>query len=151
MRLRLSSLLIVIALIALVLGILFMTPLFIAGAFCVITMILTPAIWLTGVIYARGIWRAFFIGGTLTGFMPHFVLVIYGLISATQLGSEVVEKGLNLGVAPEEVWAIRLAVAAVWSIPGVFAFTGGAVAMATYRVLGAHETITRPKDAQLNS
>ena len=103
MRIRLSMILIVISLIALVLGILFMTPLVIAGAFCVISMILTPAIWLTGVIYARGIWKAFFIGGMLTGFLPHLVLVIYELISAMQLGSEVVEKGLNLGVASEGI------------------------------------------------
>ena len=82
--------------------------------------------------------------------MPHFVLVIYGLISAMQLGLEVLEKGLNLGVAPEEVWAIRLAVAAIWSIPGVFAFTGGAVAMATYRFLGAQEACARSNAARSN-
>ena len=147
MRMKLSMLFIAISMIALVFGILFMTPLFIAGAFCIITLILTPAIWLTGAIYARGIWRPFFMGGVFTGFVPHLILVIYGIMGAISSGSAVIEKGLNLGIASEELLKMRLLIAGIWSVPGVFAFAGGGVSALTYRILRSGNAV----EPQINS
>ena len=142
MRLKLSMLFILISMIALVFGILFMTPVFIAGVFCVFTMILTPAIWLTGAMYAHGIWRSFFIGGMFTGFVPHLIALFYAWMLGIQSGVEVYEKGLNLGVNSEELLTTRLFVAGIWATPGVFAFMGGAVSMVTYRILRGREKTT---------
>lgn len=142
MRIKLSMLFSIISIVALVLGILFMTPLFISGTFCAITLILTPAVWLTGALYARGIWRSFFIGGICTGLVPHLVLVSYVLMAALQMSGEVFEKGLNLGTPPEELWIARLIIAGIWPVPGVLAFTGGAISMMTYRILRGREAST---------
>ncbi len=139
MRLKLSMLFIFISMIALVFGILFMTPVFIAGVFCAFTMILTPAIWLTGAMYAHGIWRPFFIGGMFTGFFPHIVALYYAMLVGIQTGVEVFEKGLNLGVNSEELLVTRLWVAGIWAMPGIFAFMGGAASMLTYRILRGPE------------
>jgi hypothetical protein len=144
---KLSMLFVAISMIALVCGILFMTPVFISGAFCTFTMILTPAIWLTGAMYAPGIWRSFFIGGMFTGFVPHVVAVYYGIMMVFSSGSDVFEKGLNLGVAPEEMLMTRLFLAGVWAMPGVFAFLGGAVSMLTYRIVrGREKPVEQPVD-----
>jgi hypothetical protein len=145
MRMKLSMLFVVTAMIALVFGILFMTPVFIAGAFCTFTLILTPAIWLTGAIYARGIWRSFFIGGMFTGFVPHLIAVYYGMLIIFSSGLNVFENGLNLGVAPEEMLLTRLVLTGVWAAPGVFAFLGGVVSMSTYRIVrGGEKPVEKP-------
>lgn len=140
MRMKLSMLFIMVSMIAFILGILFMTPLVIAGAFCLITMCITPAVWLTGIIYGRGIWRAFFIGGMLTGFVPHFVIMVYALLAGTQSLTSVADQGLNLGVETEQIRPYRLGIAIVWSIPGVFAIAGGMASMVTYRILRGRDT-----------
>lgn len=148
MRIKLSVLFIVIALIALVCSILFMAPIFVAGLFCGFTIIWAPAIWLTGAIYSRGIWRPFFIGGMFTGVLPHIVAVYYGLMVVLTSTSDFFEEGLNLGIESKELLAARLMLACVWSIPGFFAFTGGAISMLTYRIVrGRDSKAEQPVDA----
>ena len=146
MRIKLSMLFLAMAMIALVCGILFMTPVFVAGAFCLFTIIWTPAIWLTGAIYARGIWRPFFIGGMFTGFVPHVIAVYYGMLIVFSSGTNVFEKGLNLGIASDELLTTRLVLAGVWAMPGFFAITGGAISMLTYRILRGRQSLQPDND-----
>ena len=151
MRIKLSLLFVGIAMIALVCGLLFMTPIFIAGLFCMFTIIWTPAIWLTGAIYARGIWRPFFIGGMFTGFVPHMIAVYYGMMIVFSSGAQVFEKGLNLGVESEELLTTRLVLAGVWAMPGFFAFSGGAMSMLTYRILrGTRTKVEQPVETLIH-
>ncbi len=79
MQYRLSTLLIIMALAGVYFGILNM-PTFIAGFLFFAVALVSPAYWVTGMIYARNERRAFFIGGIAGGAVPYLVLGIFGLV-----------------------------------------------------------------------
>ena len=82
------------------------------------------------IIYGRGAWRPFFIGGTITGFGPHLGAVYYTGMVAVQLLD---------GSGWAELFAgdrlTNLMIAAVFAFPGVFSLLGGLVGVWTWWML----------------
>jgi hypothetical protein len=78
MQFHLRTLMIVMAAICLYCAILNAPPFVAMPIYCSIVW-LSPAYWITGIIYGREGKRAFFIGGVASGSVPFFALVFIGL------------------------------------------------------------------------
>src|SRR6476660_1685042 len=78
MQFRLITLFIATAAVAVVCGLITAAPPVLAIPVFGVTFWLAPAFWIGGVVYARGIWRAFFIGGVAVGAIPYLTVVLYG-------------------------------------------------------------------------
>jgi hypothetical protein len=86
-----------------------------------------PAFWVNGIIYGRGAWRPFFIGGLMAGLMPHMVALYFSVMAAIGLvGGDTLDQ-LSLGGQ----WP-NLLIAAILLSPGLFALCGGLTGVAVY-------------------
>ncbi|MFO0941913.1 MAG: hypothetical protein U0930_14275 [Pirellulales bacterium] len=120
MQFKIASVLVITCIAAVILGAFLFTPI-IAAVFIAITlMVISPSIWITGIVFARGLLRGFFIGGVAAGFIAHVVglyyLILVGFSSS------------NLGESDTEA---RVMLLAIWSAPGVLAFIGGGLGSLT--------------------
>jgi len=91
----------------------------------------TPAYWITGVIYAQGARRAFFIGGLAGGAVPFLGLVIYSLA----LGIDFVEdfgRGRGFRGFYGEYQLMNLMASLLIFAPVALAFIGGWIAYAVH-------------------
>src|SRR5688500_8840527 len=73
MQFRLRSLFIFMALVCVYLGVVNMPTFFAFPLFCAVVLV-SPAYWVTGAIYARDQRRAFFIGALAAGVLPYLIL-----------------------------------------------------------------------------
>jgi len=90
-----------------------------------------PAVWINGIIYGRGAWRPFFIGGVITGLGPHLAALYYSyMIIASLFDGGSIDELLNA-----EGPFTNLITAAILLGPGVFAFLGGLAGATTYWML----------------
>lgn len=141
MRFKLSAIFFAISLVAAMCCLLFVAPLAITAVVVLFILLISPAVWLTGAIYARGGRQAFFIGGTLTGFVPYVISTYYFGMIAFQYGGEAFSRGLTgqgmqLGVSDaKELLITRIFLALIWIASGIFACAGGGVATLTHRLL----------------
>jgi hypothetical protein len=111
-------------------GIVFAAPPIVATPILIGLLWITPSLWINGIIYGRGAWRPFFIGGTIAGLGPHLGAVYYTAMVAVQLldsnGWTELLEGDRL---------TNLMVAAVFLFPGVFALLGGLMGVWTWWML----------------
>src|SRR5689334_3771962 len=70
MQFRLAHLLVAITIFAIALGLTFISPPAVGFPILAILLPTAPAIWITGIIHARGGLRAFFVGGLSAGAVP---------------------------------------------------------------------------------
>ena len=85
MQFRLRSLFLLTAAVSVLCGLIFAAPPIVAiPIFCLILWV-CPAFWITGIIYGRGAWRPFFIGGTLAGLPPHLASLYYSIMVVVSL------------------------------------------------------------------
>ena len=136
MRFKLSTLFWAIGITAGFCATVFIAPLAVTFFLLSFTMAISPAVWLTGLAFARGAKKAFFIGGTSSAFIPHIIAMYY--IYAMLLGSIIseIEVGgwMQLGInEPGEALVYRITMAVCWLTPGGFAVSGGSLAVLTYR------------------
>jgi hypothetical protein len=127
MQFSLRTLLILMAVICVYCGIL-NTPAFIAiPLFCAVTWV-SPAYWITGLIYAREARRAFFIGGLSAGTVPFLVLVFFSLMTF--------DGPWYWGRFDRYEWGetqlVNLMVSLLVFAPVALAFIGGWIALAVY-------------------
>ena len=114
MQFRIASVLVATCVAAVILGAFLFTPLMAAVFIAIALMAISPAIWITGIIFARGLLRGFFIGGVASGFIAHVVALYYLILvgfSSSNLGDSDTEA---------RVWLLG-----IWSMPGVVAILGG--------------------------
>jgi hypothetical protein len=88
MQFRLLSILIAITLLSVLCAVIFAMPGFISVPMLTLILWISPSLWITGAIYARGRKQAFFIGGLAAGAVPFVVSALY---SATVAAAAVIE------------------------------------------------------------
>lgn len=128
MQFRLRSLFILTAVVSVMCGLIFAAPPIVAiPVFCLILWV-CPAFWITGVIYGRGAWRPFFIGGVMAGIGPHLASLYYSILVVGSLfenssWAELLQPGHELK---------NLLSAGMLLGSGPFALLGGWTGMAVY-------------------
>lgn len=128
MQFRLRSLFILTAVASVLCGLIFAAPPIVAlPIFCVILWV-CPAFWITGMIYSRGAWRPFFIGGVMAGIGPHLAALWYSIMVVISLlgGDGIAELTPPLG------GFTNIFMAAMLLGSGPFALLGGWTGMGVY-------------------
>lgn len=130
MQFRLGTLLCLVTLVAVFCGLVFAAPLIVTAIVLCVTMWLSPAVWISGASYASGGKQAFFRGGLICGILPFVTISSYGtfaLLSMFDDWSELTSSETDL--------LVRLTLAGLWLMPGLFAVLGGTVGYVTYRLV----------------
>jgi hypothetical protein len=128
MQFRLRSLFILTAVVSVMCGLIFAAPPIVAiPVFCMILWV-CPAFWITGIIYGRGAWRPFFIGGVMAGIGPHLASLYYSIMAVGSLfennsWAELLQPGHGL---------TNLLSAGMLLGSGPFALIGGWIGMGVY-------------------
>jgi hypothetical protein len=123
--------------VSLLCGVIFAAPPIVATPILIGLLWISPALWINGIVYGRGGWRPFFIGGTIAGLGPHLGAVYYTGMIAVQLfdtnsWTELTEGGR----------LTNLMIAAVFVFPGVFSLLGGLVGVGTWWMFRAPNAVT---------
>jgi hypothetical protein len=132
MQFHLRTLLIVMVAVSLLCGVVFAAPPIVCLPVLVTILWVCPAVWLNGIVYGRGAWRAFFIGGFIAGLGPHLGALYYSALAAGSVLSEGAWKDL-MEVSDEPYFNVQFAIYLL--SPGLFAFLGGITGAVTYAVL----------------
>lgn len=130
MQYRLSTLLIAMALAGVYFGILNM-PTFIAAFLYFAVVLVTPAYWVTGVIFARQERRAFFVGAIAAGAGPYLILGTFGLVLVFEGPWRWGMNRYQFG----ETQLINMLLSAVVFSPMLLALAGGWIGRSVYRTL----------------
>jgi hypothetical protein len=130
MQFRLLTLLIATTIVSMLCALLLTAPIYVAAPILCAVLWICPALWVNGIIYGRGAWRPFFIGGFMAGLVPYLVALYVSMIVALQL----FEGDLDFGslVDASAPWA-NLILAGYLLGPGAFSFPGGLIGVAVYR------------------
>lgn len=121
MQFHIRTLLALMVAVSLLCGLVFAAPPVVCIPVLCAILWVSPAVWVNGIVFGRGAWRAFFLGGLLAGLVPHLgalyfsFMIVGGLFDGGSLGD------FLEGDGPFP----NLYVAIGWLVPGVFAFLGG--------------------------
>lgn len=147
MRFRLIGMFVVVTLIAVLCGITFALPLVASVSLLALLFLISPGIWISGAVFAKGSTRAFFLGGLIAGILPFTLVPFVAALSTSNLAElstqaqELPEPSGDASDGPpaddhaEQVLVYRLAALGFWLLPGVISFSGGGLAWLTYRML----------------
>ncbi len=115
--------------VSLLCGVIFAAPPIVATPVLIGLLWISPALWINGIVYGRGAWRPFFIGGTIAGIVPHLVSLYMSVMGAVAVfeGDEWGE----LFEAADGQWP-NLYVALTFLAPGPFSICGGLLGMWTW-------------------
>jgi hypothetical protein len=142
MQFHIRSLLILMVAVSLLCGLVFAAPpLVCVVALCVILWV-CPAVWVNGIVFGRGAWRAFFIGGFMAGLGPHLAAVYY----SAMLAGGLFDAGALAELMNTDNAQVNLLHAALLLAPGLFAFLGGLTGMTTWRMLQPAKTPAKSDD-----
>ena len=131
MQFHIRTLLVVTFVVAVLCGLVFASPPIVCIPVLCTMLWIGPAVWINGIIYGRGAWRPFFIGGVVTGLGPHLAALYYSyMIIASLFDGGSIDELLNA-----EGPFTNLITAAILLGPGVFAFLGGLAGTTTYWML----------------
>ena len=128
MQFRLRSLFIITAAVAVTCGVVFAAPPIVALPLLCTVLWVCPALWVNGIIYGRGAWRPFFIGGLMAGLGPHIAALYYSVMIVLSL----LDGGALSDLADVSEPFPNLFMAAILLGPGLFALLGGWVGMGVY-------------------
>lgn len=129
MQFGIRTLLVVTTAVAALCGIVFAAPPIVAVPILCAILWVCPSVWINGIVYARGAWRPFFIGGMAAGIVPHLAALYYSVMIVVGAFGGDSFADLSAG-AP---WG-NLLYACILLGPGVFAFLGGACGVVVYRL-----------------
>jgi hypothetical protein len=142
MQFHLRTLLVVMFAVSVLCGLVFASPPIVCIPVLCALLWIGPAIWINGIIYGRGAWRPFFIGGVIVGLGPHLGALYYSFMIAASLfeGDSIGEWFQMQGRLTNVITA------AILLGPGLFAFFGGLAGVATYWLLlpPKHERTAKP-------
>lgn len=130
MQFKIANILVITCIAAVILGAFLFTPIIAAVFIAIALMVISPSIWIAGIVFARGLLRGFFIGGVAAGFIAHVVALYYLMLVGFSSS--------NLGESDTEA---RVMLLAIWSAPGIIAFIGGGLGSLT------QWAVTPPKPA----
>jgi hypothetical protein len=131
MQFHIRTLLVVMVAVSLLCGVVFAAPPIVCIAVLCTILWVCPAVWVNGIVFGRGAWRAFFIGGFMAGLGPHLGALYYSVMAAASLFE--VSTWAELWEGDDEF--ANLLNAAILLAPGLFAFLGGISGAATYWLL----------------
>jgi len=127
MQFGIRTLLLITTAVATLCAVVFAAPPVVAVPILCAILWICPAFWINGIVYGRGAWRPFFIGGLTAGAMPHVVALYFSFMAAISVvGGESLSE-LSLGGQ----WP-NLLIAAILLSPGLFALCGGLTGVAVY-------------------
>jgi len=109
-------------------GIVFAAPPIVATPILVSILWISPSLWINGIIYGRGAWRPFFIGGTIAGLVPHLASLYFSVAVVATL----FEGGGMTGLFEMNGHSPNLNAAAAFLAPGPFALLGGLTGVWTW-------------------
>ncbi len=135
MQFNIRTLLGVTAAVSVLCGVVFAAPPLVCIAVLCTVLWVCPAVWVNGIVFGRGAWRAFFIGGFMAGLGPHIAAVYWSLMLAGGLFDASTFAELMDGDNAE----VKL-YAALLLAPGLFAFLGGLAGMTTWWMLQPAKT-----------
>lgn len=125
MQFRLISLMVAMTLVAIACGIVFAVPQKIALCIISVIVLVSPSVWISGTVAARGRLQAFFIGGTVAGIIPFLIDAYFAIaLSITTFDY------LNDPFGSLFPWD-RPALALMLFGPGVLSVVGGAASVLT--------------------
>ena len=131
MQFHIRTLLVVTFVVSVLCGLVFASPPIVCIPVLCTMLWIGPAVWINGIIYGRGAWRPFFIGGVIAGVGPHLAALYYSyMIVASLFDGGSIDELLNT-----EGPFTNLITAAILLGPGVFAFLGGIAGATTYWML----------------
>src|SRR5262245_39420026 len=128
MQFNIRTLLGLTAAVALLCGVIFAAPPIVAAPILIGLLWISPSLWINGIIYGRGAWRPFFIGGTMAGLVPH----CGSLYTSVALVSEMLDGGNWEELFEMSDRSQNLYVALTFLAPGPFAIVGGLVGVWTW-------------------
>jgi hypothetical protein len=133
MQFPLRALMILMVVVSVFCGLVFGAPPIVTLPALLVILWISPAVWINGIIYGRGAWRPFFIGGTMGGLAPHLGALYYSIMSAVALLDDIDGSWAELVAlgTTEAQWA-NIYIATIFLIPGVFALFGGLAGVWTY-------------------
>jgi len=109
-------------------GVIFAAPPIVATPILIGLLWISPSLWINGIIYGRGAWRPFFIGGTIAGLVPHLASLYFSVMAVAALFEG--DGWTELFEANERF--PNLYVAATFLAPGPFSLLGGLVGVWTW-------------------
>jgi hypothetical protein len=127
MQFRIWTLLVITAAVSVLCAMMFTAPLVVAAPILLGLLWISPSLWINGIIYGRGAWRPFFIGGTMAALVPHLVAIYFSVMA----GALIV--GGDTGEITElyPAWP-NMYVSLIFLGPGPFAILGGLVGVWTW-------------------
>jgi|GEM_PF-3080574 hypothetical protein len=128
MQFNIRTLLGVTAAVALLCGVVFAAPPIVATPILIGLLWISPSLWINGIIYGRGGWRPFFIGGTIAGLVPHCA----SLYASVMLVASLLDGGeWSRMLQSGDRWP-NLYAGATFLAPGPFSLLGGLVGVWTW-------------------
>jgi len=128
MQFHIRSLLVVMVAVSVLCGVMFAAPPIVATPILLGLLWISPALWINGIVYARGGWRPFFIGGTMAGLVPHCASLYATVVVVVQLldGGDW-SRWFEVG----DDWP-NMYISLTFLAPGPFAILGGLVGVWTW-------------------
>jgi hypothetical protein len=128
MQFHIRTLLVVTTAISILLAVVFAAPPILSYPILCGILWICPSLWINGIIYGRGAWRPFFIGGVMAGIGPHFAALYYSFMVAASLFDG---NGFQELMSPDSRGP-HLLNAAILLSSGPFALAGGLVGAGVY-------------------
>lgn len=134
MQFPLRALFALMAVVSVFCGLVFGAPPIVTLPVLLVILWISPSVWINGILYGRGAWRPFFIGGTMGGLVPHLGALYYSIMSAVSMIGNSNSWSELLITGNEARWA-NIYIAAIFLIPGVFSLFGGLAGVWIYWML----------------
>jgi hypothetical protein len=155
MQFSLRTLFLVMLVVALVCGFFVAAPLALVGMVLAIVLWTCPAFWITAVVYSRGRWRPFFIGGMAAGLAPYLAVVFWSFPLTVEVLGDVMDD-FPPSLADSDLLAIEpmvnIALTTIVLLPGFASLMGGLIALAVYRTFrSAEEELTEARIRKLSA
>jgi hypothetical protein len=113
--------------VSLLCGVIFAAPPIVAMPILIGLLWVSPALWINGIVYGRGGWRPFFIGGTIAGLAPHCVSLYMSVMAAALFEGDAWSELFEASAGFPNMY-----VALTFLAPGPFAILGGLVGVWTW-------------------
>lgn len=127
MQFNIRALLGLMVVVSVLCGVIFAAPPVVAVPILCTILWVCPALWVNGIIYGRGAWRPFFIGGLMAGLMPHVIAAYISLVTAiTAINREPQDL-----IDASSKWP-NVTISVILLGPGLFALLGGLTGVWVY-------------------
>jgi hypothetical protein len=144
MQFRLRTLLAVITYLSVIFALVFAAPPVVAWPLLGLLLLVSPAVWIAGIVYGRGAWRAFFIGGTAAGIGPFVTTSLTALIYGVDGLSPLLRDWSDLTANVGDRWTV-IFVSCFLLSSGPIAMIGGLLGCLVYGCFKEKEVTTEAR------